>query len=68
VVAGGLLICGNVAQLAGWANARGSLALLAALPAFAFEISFAACLLFRGLRRVPTVRMVDVSPSPAPVG
>jgi hypothetical protein len=50
-VAGGVLVLvSNTAQLFGGMDRGGSLAALLAVPVFAFEISFALYLVFRGVR------------------
>lgn len=50
LVGGALVLIGNVAQLSGVLDRGDPVAGLFALPVFAFEISFAAYLVFRGLR------------------
>jgi hypothetical protein len=55
LVGGVLVLFGNTGQLVGWFDRTSAWAAIAAVPVFAFEISFAVYLIARGLREPRTV-------------
>lgn len=58
-MAGGVLVLiGNTAQLLGVVSREDAIAGILAVPVFAFEISFAVCLLVRGVRPPVTAAVV----------